>query len=116
MATQFSNMNISKQKSLEHTENKQKNSTSLTMHSNLSDFKIINQSESHSNHPVMYPKNQGTDLNTLFSYQGLLKPVKKHLGTIHHQVQPHQYSVHIHVVAKTATKTLAILLQTAVSS
>lgn len=114
MATQFSNMNISKQKSLEHTENKQKISTSLTMHSNLSDFKIINQSEPHSNHPVMYPKNQATDITTLFSYQELLKPVKKHSSTIHHHVQPQQYSVHTSVVAKTTTKTLAIPLQTAV--
>jgi len=116
MATQFSNMNISKQKSLEHTENKQKISTSLTMHSNLSDFKIINQPEPGGNHSVIYLKNQATDLNRLFSYQGLLKPVKKYLSTIHHQVQPSQYSVHNNVVAKAATKTLAILLEIAVSS
>ncbi|WP_312158698.1 hypothetical protein [Acinetobacter sp.] len=115
MATQFSNTNVSKQKVLEHTENSQKTSTSLTMHSNLSDFKIINPSEPDGNHPVMYPKNQGTDLNRLFSYQKLLKPVKKHPSIIHHQVQSQQYSVHTHVVVKTVTKTLVILLETAVS-
>jgi len=114
MATQFSNPDISKKKVLEHTENSQKISTNLEVCVNSADFQI-NKPEPDDNHPVMYPKNQGTDLNTLFSYQMVSKPVSKHSSTIHHQVQPQQYSVHNNVVAKTATKTLAIHLETAVS-
>jgi len=110
MATQFSNPDISKKKVLELTKNRQKISTNLEVCVNSADFQI-NKPEPDDNHPVMYAKNQGTDLNTLFSYQ----MVSKHPSTIYTQVKFQQYYIHNSIVAKTITKILTIHLETAVS-